>query len=162
MDLDHDFSQLRALLASRAADLPADTQVEQFLTEFHHRQRAQLLVPQSLFARTFSRLKEMAAGFELAPSLSYASVVAAIALVAFAGLSQQVEVTHVDGQSKLAFRMPGHDSSFALVPASLVAAPALSAKVSDSPSFAPSRSDSATRYVLANNTPGANDTTVAF
>ena len=35
------------------------------------------------------------------PSLSYASAFAAIALTAFVGLSQQVQVTHVDGQYKL-------------------------------------------------------------
>jgi len=103
------------------------------------------------------------ASFELVPSLSYASVAAAIAITAFVGLSQQVQVTQVDGQSKLTFRMPTHETSFAMVPGSFAPASNISPKLSDSASFTPNRTDSAaTRYVLANNTPGAHDATVAF
>ena len=108
-------------------------------------------------------MKERAARFELVPSLSYASVLAAIAITACVSLSQQVQVTEVGGLSKLTFRMPAHETSFALLPGSFVPAVNVSPKVGDSPNFAPSRTDSAaTRYVLANNTPGAYDATVAF
>ena len=72
--------------------------------------------------------------------------------------------TEVDGQSKLSFRMPTHETSFAMLPGSFVPASNISPKLNDSPNFAPNRTDSAaTRYVLANNnTHGAYDATVAF
>lgn len=163
MDQDQDFSALRKLLALKKLDMPQDTQVDEFLIEFHRRQRAQLLVPQSVFARATGWMKERVAGFQLVPSLSYASAFAAIAITACLSLSQQVQVTQVDGQSKLAFRMPGHDASFALVPGSFVPAANMSAKLSDSTNFTPNRTDSsATRYVLATNSHGAYDATVAF
>jgi hypothetical protein len=108
-------------------------------------------------------MKERVAGFELVPSLSYASAFAAIAIVACLSLSQQVQVTQVDGQSKLTFRMPTHDTSFAMVPGSFVPASTISPKFSDTPNFTPNRTVSAaTSYVLANNSQGAYDTTVAF
>jgi len=163
MDQNQDFSSLRNLLALKRLDMPQDTQVDQFLIEFHRRQRAELLVPQPIWTRAFAWMKERMAGFELVPSLSYASAFAAIAITACVGLSQQVSVTEVDGQSKLTFRMPTHDTSFAMVPGSFVPASNLSPKLSDSPNFTPTRTDSAaTRYVLANNSPGAYDATVAF
>lgn len=163
MDQNHDFSSLRKLLALKRLDMPQDTQVDQFLIEFHHRQRAQLLARQSVFARAAAWMKERMAGFELVPSLSYASVFAAIAITACVSLSQQVQVTEQGGQSKLTFRMPTHETSFAMVPGSFVPAANVSPKVGDSPNFAPNRTDSAaTRYVLANNSPGAYDATVAF
>jgi hypothetical protein len=163
MEQDQDFSSLRNLLALQRLDMPADTQVDQFLIEFHRRQRAQLLVPQSIWARGTAWVKERAAGLELAPSLSYASAFVAIALMACVGLSRQVQVTHVDGQSKLSFRMSAHDSSFALMPGSVISAPNSFPKLSASPAFVPTRADSAaTRYVLANNAHGAYDATVAF
>jgi hypothetical protein len=163
MDQDHEFSSLRNLLALKRLDMPNDTQVEEFLTEFHQRQRAQLLVRQSVFARTSGWIKERFASLQVVPSLSYASAVAAIAIVAIFGLSQQVQVTQVDGQSRLTFRMPSRDSSFAMLPGSLTSAPALTAKTSDQPSFVPARADStATQYVLANNAQKAYDATVAF
>jgi hypothetical protein len=163
MDNDQDFSSLRHLLALKRLDMPQDTQVDQFLIEFHNRQRAQLLVPQPVWVRAFAWLKERAAGFELVPSLSYASAFAAIAVAACVGLSQQVQVTEVGGQSKLSFRMPTHETSFAMVPGSFVAGSNASPKLNDSPNFAANRTDSAaTRYVLANNSHGACDPTVAF
>ena len=163
MDQDQDFSSLRNLLALKRLDMPQDTQVDQFLIEFHRRQRAQLLTPQPLWVRATAWIKERAAGFELVPSLSYASAFAAIAITACVGLSQQVQVTEVDGQSKLSFRMPTHETSFAMVPGSFAPAANVSPKISDSPNFTPSRTDSAaTRYVLANNSHGAYDATVAF
>lgn len=145
--------------------MPQDTQVEDFLTEFHRRQRAQLLVRQSAVARAMGWLKERMEGIRLLPSLSYGSAFAAIAIVAIASLSQQVQVqvTQVDGQSRLSFRMSSHDGSFAMVPGSLMSSPLLSAKPSDMPTFVPAHADStATRYVLANNSPKAYDATVAF
>jgi hypothetical protein len=161
MDQNQDFFSLRELLALKRFDMPNDTQVDQFLIEFHRRQRAQLLVPQSVFARGLAWIKESA--LAPLPSLSWAGAVAAIAVTAFLSLSQQVQVTHVDGQSRLSFRMmPAHDTSFAMLPGSLGAAPTISTKVSDSPNFAPARNSAATRYVLANNSHGAYDATVAF
>jgi hypothetical protein len=164
MDQDQDFSSLRNLLALTRLDMPQDTQIDQFLIEFHHRQRAQLLLQQSLWARATTWIKERMAGFELVPSLSYGSAFAAIAITAFFSLSQQVQVSQVDGQSKLTFLMPNHDSSFAMLPGSFGSAPSLSPKLSnDSANFTPTRTDSAaTRYVLANNSHGAYDSTVAF
>jgi hypothetical protein len=165
MNQDQDFSSLRNLLASTRLDMPNDTQVEQFLTEFHRRQRSQLLVPQSVLSRSIAWMKERMAKFELVPSLSYGSAFAAIAITAFVGLSQQVQVvTSVDGQSKLTFRMPTHDTSFAMVPGSLISSSNfVPTKLSESPNFTPSRTDSsATRYVLANNSQGTHDATVAF
>jgi hypothetical protein len=159
MNQDHDFTALRNLLALKRQDLPKDTQVEEFLTEFHRRQRAQLFVRQSVWSRSVLWMKERAASIDLVPSLSYGAVAAAIALTAFLGLSQQVQVTHTDGQSKFTFRMPVHEASFAMLPGSLTVSP----KLTESPNFAPNRTESAaTRYVLANNSPGANDATVAF
>jgi hypothetical protein len=163
MNEDHDFSALRELLAMKRQDLPQDTQVEEFLVEFHRRQRAQLFGRRSLWNSSVAWVKERLAGFDPVPTLSYATVAAAIAVTAFLGLSQQVSVTNSDGQKKFSFNMPLHETSFAMLPGSLLPSVSVSPKLSESPNFTPSRSDSAaTRYVLANNTPGANDTTVAF
>jgi hypothetical protein len=164
MEQDQDFSALRHLLASTRLDLPQDTQVDQFLADFHHRQRVQLLARRSVFTRATAWMKEKVARLALVPSLSYASAAAAIAITACVGLSQQVQVvTNNDGQSKLTFRMPSHDTSFAMVPASFYPAAATSPQVGESPNFTQNRNDAAaTRYVLANNSPGAYDKTVAF
>jgi hypothetical protein len=164
MDQNEDFSALRNLLASTKLDMPQDTQVNEFLAEFHRRQRAQLLVPQSVLSRGLAWIKEYVSGFELVPTLSYTTAFAAIAIISCLSLSQQVQVTQVDGQSKLTFRMANHDNSFAMVPASFVPSSSLAPKISsDTTSFTPIRTDSAaTRYVLANNTSGAHDATVAF
>lgn len=163
MNQETDFSSLRNLLALKRLETPKDTQIEDFLTEFHRRQRAQLLVRESAWSRGMGWLKERIAGIQLIPSLSYGSAFAAIALFAVLGLSQQVQVTQVDGQSRLSFRMSSHDSSFAMVPGSLMSSPLLSSKPSDLPTFVPAHADStATRYVLANNSPKAYDATVAF
>jgi hypothetical protein len=163
MDQDHDFTALRELLASTGQDMPQDTQVDQFLIEFHRRQRAQLLVPQSMWARSAAWMQERIAGLQLVPSLSYAGAVAAIAVTVCLSLSQEVKVTHVDGQSKLAFRMPARDASFAMVPVSLGVASPIASKAGESPNFTSARNDSsATRYVLATNSHGAYDATVAF
>ena len=160
MQQDQDLTALSHLLASTRLDFPQDTQVDQFLAEFHHRQRATLLAKRSLLARVTDWMKEKVAGFQLVPSLSYASVAAAIAITACVGLSQQVQVvTENGGPSKLTFRMASHDSSFAMIPVSFSSAP----KTADSANFTPNRTDAAaTRYVLANNSPGAYDKTVAF
>src|SRR5450755_4827294 len=137
MDQDQDFSALRNLLALKRLDMPQDTQIDQFLIEFHRRQRAQLLVPQPIWVRAFAWMKERVAAFELVPSLSYASAFAAIAITAFVSLSQQVQVTEVGGQSKLSFRMRTHETSFAMVPGSFAPAVTLSPKLSDSTNFTP-------------------------
>ncbi|HEX4139579.1 MAG TPA: hypothetical protein VHY09_04480, partial [Candidatus Methylacidiphilales bacterium] len=89
----HDFSALHNLLAQSRNDYPQDTQVEEFLTEFHQRQRAQLLVRKSLWSSGVAWVKERVASLDLVPSLSYGAVAAAIALTVFLGLSQQVAVT---------------------------------------------------------------------
>ena len=163
MNQDQDFSALRNLLASCRLEMPKDTQVDQFLIEFHRRQRAQLLVPQSLLALGMGWIKERIARFDLVPSLSYATVAAAIAITAFIGLSQQVQVTQVDGQSRLTLRMASYQTSFAMVPGAFAPSATLSPKLSDSLNFNSTRNDSAaTRYVLANNSQGGHDATVAF
>ncbi len=153
---------MRNLLALKKFDMPADTQIDEFLTEFHRRQRAQLLVPESIWSRSTAWMKERMAGFQLVPSLSYASAFAAIAITAIVGLSQEVQVTQVGGQSKLSFRMAPQQTSFAMIPAAFVPATSAAQKQSDL-NFTPTRSDSVTtRYVLANNFHGTNDSTVAF
>lgn len=166
MNDNHDFSALSSLLALRKNDYPQDTQVEEFLTEFHRRQRAQLFVRKSLLGSAMTWVKERVVSFELAPTLSYASVAAAIAITAFVGLSQQVAVTtSSDGQTKFSLRMPGtHETSLAMLPGTLLPSVTDSTpKLTDAQNFTPSRADAAaTRYVLANTTQGANDATVAF
>ncbi len=120
-------------------------------------------MPQSIWARSGGWIKERLASLQLVPSLSYASAFAAIAVTVSLSLSRDVQVTQVDGQSKLTFRMAGQNASFAMVPVTLgVAAPA-APRASDNPTFTPAHYDSsATRYVLANNSHGAYDATVAF
>lgn len=163
MDHNQDFSALRNLLALKKLEVPMDTEVNRFLIEFHRRQRAQLLVPATPWARAMAWIKERAAGFELVPSLSYASGFAAIALTAFLGLSQQVQVIHAtDGQYKLSLRMPSQESSFAMIPTSFGTTLNVSPKTTDGLSFNSGHSDSATtRFVLAN-THAAHDANVAF
>ena len=98
---------------------------------------------------------------QLLPSLSYAGAAAAIAITVGLNLSQDVQVTQVDGQSKLTFRMGGQPSSFAMVPVTLGVASA--APKAEAPTFTPAHYDSsATRYVLATTSHGAYDATVAF
>ena len=166
MNDDHDFSALRNLLAQSKNDYPQDTQVEEFLTELHRRQRAHLFVRKSLLGSAMAWVQERVKGFEWVPSLSYASVAAAIAITAFVGLSQQVAVTtNSDGQTKFSLRLPGtHESSLAMLPGTLLPTSTFSSpKLNEAVNFTPSRSDAAaTRYVLANTTQGANDSTVAF
>jgi hypothetical protein len=162
---DQDFSTLRNLLTLSKNDYPQDTQVEEFLTEFHRRQRAEHFVRKSLFSSAVTWAKARIAGFDLVPSLSYAGVAAAIALTAVIGLSQQVAVTtNSDGQTKFSLRMPGtHEGSYAMLPGTLLPSATVSPKLTDATNFTPSRTDAAaTRYVLANTTPGANDASVAF
>ncbi len=163
MNHDQDFSALRNLLALKKLEMPMDTDVNRFLIEFHRRQRAQLLVPATPWLRVAAWVKERLAGFELVPSLSYASVFAAIAITAFVGLSQQVQVTHAAGGSyKFSLHMPSADSSFAMLPASLGVTSSASSKITNSLNFSPGHSDSAaTRFVLANSH-AAYDANVAF
>jgi hypothetical protein len=164
MDQNQDFSKLRSLLALTKPEMPSDTQVDQFLIEFHRRQRAQLLVPASPLARAFAWIKERVEGFELVPSLSYASALAAIAITAFVGFSQQVQVTQTAGHPyELSFRLNSRDSAFAMIPSSFASLGNPSPKAIESQNFTPSRPDSATtRFVLANNSRVAYDATVAF
>jgi len=163
MDQNQDFSALRNLLALKKLEVPMDTEVNRFLIEFHRRQRAGLLVPATPWARAMAWMKERMAGFELVPSLSYASAFAAIAITAIVGLSQQVQVTQApSGQYKLSLHMPNGDSSFAMLPASLSTVSSLSPKTTNSLNFSPSHSDSATtRFVLADSHV-AHDANVAF
>jgi hypothetical protein len=164
MDQDQDFSKLHRLLSLNKMEMPLDTQVDQFLIEFHRRQRAQLLVPASLWSRGLTWIQERVEGFELIPSLSYASALAVIAVVSFMGFSQQVQVSQAAGHPyELTFRLNPHDGAFAMIPSSLAAPGNLSPKGVESQNFTPSRSDSATtRFVLANNSRVAYDATVAF
>jgi hypothetical protein len=162
MNQDQDFAALRNLLALKKLETPLEKNVDRFLIEFHRRQRAQLLVPESRFARVMAWIRERAESFAFVPSLSYASAFAAIALTAFLGLSQQVQVTHSEsGQYKLSFHMPSTGSSFAMIPASFSKASSLSA--SDTPHFNTNGSaPTTTCFVLANNPRLAYDASVAF
>jgi hypothetical protein len=154
MEPTNDFSKLRNVLALKRLELPMDTEVNRFLIEFHRRQRAQLLVPESLWSRTAAWMKERAAAFGIVPSLSYGCAVAAIALAAFVGLSQQVQVTNVDGQYKLSLLSPSHDPALAMIPASFSNI-SLSAKRAGAPAtFGAVGSQATTRFVLANSHPG--------
>jgi hypothetical protein len=161
MDQNQDFSALRNLLALKRNDLPQDTQIDEFLTELHRRQRAQLLVPPSIWARATAWIHEKISALELAPSLSYGAAMAAIAITAVVGLSQQVQVTSNSGHSlQFSLRSGTHDSAFAMIPASFNSA--TTPKTDSSINFTPNRSDSATtRFVLANNNHGAYDNSVA-
>ncbi len=165
MEHEQDFSKLRNLLALQKLEMPMDTQVDQFLIEFHRRQRAQLLVPASPWARAWAWVAERFEGFAPMPALSYASALAAIAISAWVGFSQQVQVTQTAGHPyELSFRLNSHDNAFAMVPSTLFGSLGMSSpKTTESPTFTPNRSDSATtRFVLANNTRVAYDATVAF
>jgi len=161
MDKNQDFSALRNLLALKRLEMPMDTEINRFLIELHRRQRAQLIAPASTWAHALAWVQERLEGFQLVPSLSYASAFAAIAITAFVGLSQQVQVTHEDGQYQLSLHMPTSDSSFAMLPATFGATPAVTQKPADSLNFNPTKTDSTTRFVLANSH-AAYDANVAF
>jgi len=158
MDAPQDFAALCNLLALKRLDTPIETEVDRFLIEFHRRQRAQLLVPQSPISRAWAWLKEGAASLGIVPSLSYASAVAAIALAAFLGLSQQVQVTQsAGGQDKLSLLNPSHEASLAMMPASFGNAQAARKPSSVPATFGASR-DATTRFVLASSHPGYDST----
>jgi hypothetical protein len=148
-----DFASLRNLLALKRLDTPLETEVDRFLIEFHRRQRAQLLVPQSRWSRAASWIKESAASLGVVPSLSYASAVAAVAFAAFLGLSQQVQVTQVAGQYKFSLLNPGHEASLAMIPATF-GTTSLEAKKSSVPATFGASRDTTTRFVLASSHPG--------
>jgi hypothetical protein len=155
-------ASLRNLLALRRLELPEDTEVNRFLIEFHRRQRAQLLVPQSAWARSMVWLKERTEGFRLVPSLSYASTFAAIALMTFLGFSRQVQVTQAaDGQYRLSLHMPSTDSTLAMLPASLSRAAATPAHTDNYTFTSSPAKPRATRFVLENSRL-AYDATAAF
>jgi hypothetical protein len=147
-----DFSKLRNVLALKRLEIPMDTEVNRFLIEFHRRQRAQLLVPASRWNRLGEWMKERAAAFGIVPSLSYGCAVAAIAIAAFVGLSQQVQVTHVDGQYQLS--LVSHDPSLAMIPASFSNISLPARKASAPMTFGAGGSQGTTRFVLANSHPG--------
>jgi hypothetical protein len=99
-----------------------DTQIDQFLIEFHRRQRAQLLVPASLWARAMAWMKERMEGLELVPSLSYASAFAAIAITAFVGFPSRCRSPRRRARASFPSACRSHDGAFAMIPASFVAA----------------------------------------
>jgi len=155
MDQNQDFSKLRNLLALKRFDMPQDTQIDEFLTELHRRQRAQLIARPSVWARFTSWV----GSFELVPSLSYGAAFAAIALTAVVGLSQQVQVTEQPGHPyQLSLRSNSQTSAFAMIPTSFT--PSTKVSKSSDLNFTPTHSDSATtRFVLNNH--GAYDNSVA-
>ena len=161
MNPNEDFSALRNLLALKRLETPMDTEVNRFLIEFHRRQRAQLLVPQSRWAQGVAWLKDRATSVGLVPSLSYASAVAAIALTAFIGLSQQVQVTEVAGQYKFSLLTPGHEAALAMMPTSFANTSLIPKKSTTPITFGKSRADATTRFVLANSQP-RYDASVTF
>ena len=161
MDQNQDFSALCNLLALKRFDLPKDTQVNEFLTELHRRQRAQLLVRPSVWVRITEYAQEKISDFKLVPSLSYGAAFAAIAITAVVGLSQQVQVTEQPGHPfQLSLRSTSRDSAFAMIPASFNPSSTAS-KATENLNFTPTHTDSATtRFVLSNNH-GAYDNSVA-
>jgi hypothetical protein len=161
MERTEDFASLRNLLAIKRLELPMDTEVNRFLIELHRRQRAQLMEPAPRWARLTDWMKERAAAFGLFPSLSTACAVVAIAFTAFAGLSQQVQVTHVDGGYKLSLLTPGHEPSLAMIPASFSTFPTLARTNAAPTTFGAGGAQATTRFVLANSHPGY-DATAAF
>jgi hypothetical protein len=161
MKHDHDFSALRNILALKKLETPLETEVDRFLIEFHRRQRAQLLVPESSFARAISWLRERAEGFRLVPSLSCGAAFAALLVVALVGFSPQTQVASSNGSYQLSLRMPNSDSAFALIPAAFSKASLGAAPKTDSLSFTPASRPSATRFILANPRM-AYDATAAF
>jgi hypothetical protein len=162
MEHDQDFSALRNLLALRKLETPMDTEINRFLIEFHRRQRAQLLVPQSRWARAMAWIHSQAENYHLVPSLSYASGFAAVALMAFLGFSQQVQVSQTDGQYKLSLNMPSSEATLAMIPTSFVRGSSASPAKTDSLTFTPTASKpGATHFILAN-TRVAYDATAAF
>jgi len=160
MEHESDFSALRNLLALKKLEMPQDTEINRFLIEFHRRQRAQLLVPESRWARAISWIKERTEGITFVPSISYASGFAAIALMAFVGFSQQVQVTQVDGQYKLSLRAPSTDASFAMIPTSF--SKGSTAPASNNLTFTPNGAKPAATHFILANTRVAYDATVAF
>jgi hypothetical protein len=161
MERNDDFASLRNLLAIKRLEIPMDTEINRFLIEFHRRQRAQLLVPSSRWTRAAVWLKDRASSLGLMPSLSYGCAVAAIALVAFMGLSQQVQVTHVDGGYKLSLLTPGRDPSLAMIPASFATITTPSKNSAAPETFGAGGTQATTRFVLANSHPGY-DATATF
>jgi hypothetical protein len=154
MEHPDDFAALRNVLALKRLEVPMDTEVNRFLIEFHRRQRAQLLGPASRWSRVTAWLQERASAFGLVPSLSYGCAVAAIALTAFMGLSQDVKVTHVDGQYKFSLLSPGRDPELAMIPASFGNITLPAKKTSAPSTFGVVGSQATTRFVLANSHPG--------
>jgi hypothetical protein len=154
MENQDDFSALRNVLALKRLEIPMDTEVNRFLIEFHRRQRAQLMEPVSRWSHASAWLKERAAAFGLVPSLSYGCAVAAIALAAFMGLSQDVKVTHVDGQYKFSLLSPGRDPALAMIPASFGTISMPAKKTDSSMTFGAGGTQATTRFVLANSKPG--------
>jgi hypothetical protein len=160
MEHEPEFASLRNLLALKKLEMPLDTEVNRFLIEFHRRQRAALLVPQSGWARALAWVRERAEGFSFVPSISYASGFAALAFMAFLGFSQQVQVTHGnDGSMRLSLRMPAADSSFALIPASFSTG---SAAKTNSLTFTPNGAPAGNTHFILANSRVAYDATVAF
>lgn len=153
MDQNTDFSKLRNVLALKRLEVPMDTEVNRFLIEFHRRQRAQLLVPASRWSMAMDWLRERASSFGIVPSLSYGCAVAAIALAAFVGLSQRVQVTDVGGQYQLSLVTPSHDPALAMIPASFSNI-SLARKAGAPATFGAGGSQATTRFVLANSHPG--------
>ena len=137
-----------------------DTEVNRFLIEFHRRQRAQLLVPESRWARVVAWFRDRAEDFRPAASLSYASGFAAVALATFLGFSPQVHVARDDGQYKLSLGQ-GSAPTLAMVPATFThdtATPAANNNLTFTPV---SGGATATRFILGNPRV-AYDATAAF
>jgi hypothetical protein len=152
MDHDHDFSSLRNLLALRRLDVPMDTEVNRFLIEFHRRQRAQLLVRETLW----SRLQAWMGG--KIPSLSYASGLACLAILAILPLSNRTPATGGVGRYQLSLNAPSTSAAPALVSTAYVRD---ASAASNDLTFRPSARGDATRFVLAS-TRVAYDATAAF
>jgi hypothetical protein len=157
-----DFSALQNLLALKKLEMPLDTEVDRFLIEFHRRQRAGLLVPESRLDRVVSWLRGLVENLQPVPSLAGVGAFAAIAIACIIGLAPQSPADSSSGAYNLSFSLPTRDAAFAMIPASYTRTTTLgSSAKSDSLSFTPAARPAATRFILSNPRV-AYDATAAF
>jgi hypothetical protein len=156
-----DFSALQNLLALKKLEMPLDTEVDRFLIEFHRRQRAGLLVPESRLERAVSWLRGLVENLQPVPSLAGVGAVAAVAIVCILGFAPQSPANSSSGAYNLSFSLPTKDAAFAMIPAAYTRTTFGSSAKSDNLSFTPAARPAATRFILSNPRV-AYDATAAF
>ncbi len=84
---EENFQELQKLLAMKRAELPPQSYFDGILTEFHNRQRAQLLEPRYTFvSRFFEALETIREALQPRPVLRYAMATSAVMVLLVAGL----------------------------------------------------------------------------